>query len=207
MIPDETKNKDINKTIREIIDWCDEKGHSDQETLELIRRVVGAKPHKLSESNKLKEDTTAVVSIKWDPEADVWIAVCDRIGLALESGSYDALIERVKIAAPEMIEENKIKGINTLEFKTADRILIVKDKLKGEIYLESLYEKPIEEIGPWETVMVDTGEPVGREAGAEKSAKRIAAEKRLVSEVSAAEESIDKGNFITLEELRDELDI
>ena len=40
----------------------------------------------------------------WDNEACVWIAVSDDIPLALESGSYDALIEKVKIAAPEIIE-------------------------------------------------------------------------------------------------------
>lgn len=31
------------KEIKEIIEWCDEKGHSEHETLELIRRIVGAK--------------------------------------------------------------------------------------------------------------------------------------------------------------------
>ena len=32
--------------IKEVIEWCDEKGHSEHEILELIRRIVGAKPHK-----------------------------------------------------------------------------------------------------------------------------------------------------------------
>ena len=35
-----------------------------------------------------------IINMKWDPEADVWIAVNDEIGLILESGSYDALVER-----------------------------------------------------------------------------------------------------------------
>ncbi|MCR5791061.1 MAG: hypothetical protein K6G83_14360 [Lachnospiraceae bacterium] len=30
--------------IREVIKWCDEKGHSEHEILELIRRIVNAKP-------------------------------------------------------------------------------------------------------------------------------------------------------------------
>ena len=31
------------KTIKEVIEWCDEKGHTEHEILELIRRLVGAK--------------------------------------------------------------------------------------------------------------------------------------------------------------------
>lgn len=32
--------------IRVIIEWCDEKGHSEYEILDLIRRIVDAKPRK-----------------------------------------------------------------------------------------------------------------------------------------------------------------
>lgn len=32
------------RDIKEVIEWCDEKGHSEHETLELIRRIVRAKP-------------------------------------------------------------------------------------------------------------------------------------------------------------------
>jgi len=46
------------------------------------------------------------INVQWDSEARVWYAVCDRIPLALESGSFDALIERVKSAAPEILELN-----------------------------------------------------------------------------------------------------
>jgi hypothetical protein len=46
------------------------------------------------------------VNISWDNAAGVWIAISDDIPLALESNSYDALIERVKIAAPEILELN-----------------------------------------------------------------------------------------------------
>lgn len=48
------------------------------------------------------------IIIKWDEEAHVWYAACDSIPIALESGSLDALIERIKIAAPEMLAENGI---------------------------------------------------------------------------------------------------
>ena len=40
------------KEIKEVIEWCDEKGHSEHEILELIRRIVGAKPRNEEESDK-----------------------------------------------------------------------------------------------------------------------------------------------------------
>lgn len=47
------------------------------------------------------------VNFTWDDEASVWIAQSDDIlGLVLEGGSLDALIERVRFAAPELIELN-----------------------------------------------------------------------------------------------------
>ncbi len=47
------------------------------------------------------------VNLVWDPEACVWVATSDAIpGLALESGSMDALIERVRFAAPEIMAAN-----------------------------------------------------------------------------------------------------
>ena len=44
------------------------------------------------------------VQLTWDNEAYVWLASSDDIpGLALESGSLDALMERVKYAAPDLL--------------------------------------------------------------------------------------------------------
>lgn len=57
------------------------------------------------------------VNFTWDDEADVWIAQSDDIpGLVLESGSLDALIERVRFAAPELIELNKTPMVNSFLF-------------------------------------------------------------------------------------------
>ena len=53
------------------------------------------------------------VNVNWDEEAGVWCAVCDNIPLALESNSFDALIERVKIAAFEILELNGKANDNT----------------------------------------------------------------------------------------------
>ena len=50
-----------------------------------------------------------LIQIMWDPEAEVWIATSNDVpGLVLECGSYDALIERLKTAVPELIELNKL---------------------------------------------------------------------------------------------------
>lgn len=43
----------------------------------------------------------------WDDEARVWVAESDDVpGLVLESGSMDALIERLRYAVPEMMALN-----------------------------------------------------------------------------------------------------
>lgn len=48
-----------------------------------------------------------LIKMTWDPEAAVWIAESDDVpGLVLESGSFDALVERVCFAAPELMELN-----------------------------------------------------------------------------------------------------
>ena len=51
------------------------------------------------------------VQMTWDKEACVWIAESEDVpGLVLESGSLDALIERVRFAVPELLELNgKVK--------------------------------------------------------------------------------------------------
>ena len=49
-----------------------------------------------------------IINLTWDNEADVWVATSDDIpGLVLESGSFDALLERVRFAVPELLELNK----------------------------------------------------------------------------------------------------
>ena len=48
-----------------------------------------------------------LIKLTWDPEARVWIAESDDVpGLVLESGSFDALIERVRVTVPELLEFN-----------------------------------------------------------------------------------------------------
>ncbi|MCM1064671.1 MAG: DUF1902 domain-containing protein [Eubacterium sp.] len=48
-----------------------------------------------------------MITFTWDDEADVWIATSDDIpGLVLESGSFDALLERTRFAIPELLALN-----------------------------------------------------------------------------------------------------
>lgn len=47
------------------------------------------------------------ITMTWDNEAAVWIATSEDVpGLVLESGSFDALIERLRFAVPELLELN-----------------------------------------------------------------------------------------------------
>ncbi len=51
------------------------------------------------------------IQLVWDDEASVWIATSNDVpGLVLESGSCDALIERVRHAIPELLELNSKKA-------------------------------------------------------------------------------------------------
>ena len=54
------------KEIKEVIEWCDEKGHSEHEILELIRRIVDAKPR---EENEYEiRDTERAVDLPKPPD-------------------------------------------------------------------------------------------------------------------------------------------
>ena len=59
------------------------------------------------------------VNVEWDNEAKVWIATSEDIpGLVLESGSFDALIERVQVAAQELIALNNLPTSNEFCYQT-----------------------------------------------------------------------------------------
>ncbi len=48
------------------------------------------------------------IKFRWDEDAAVWTATSDDVpGLVLESGSFDALLERVKQAVPELLNLNE----------------------------------------------------------------------------------------------------
>ena len=50
------------------------------------------------------------VKLFWDSDAAVWVATSEDLpSMTLESGSFDALIERVKYTLPELLELSDIK--------------------------------------------------------------------------------------------------
>ena len=50
-----------------------------------------------------------LIRFHWDEEASVWTAYSDDVpGLVLESGSFDALLERVRYAVPELLALNNV---------------------------------------------------------------------------------------------------
>ncbi|MCL2519901.1 MAG: DUF1902 domain-containing protein [Spirochaetaceae bacterium] len=46
------------------------------------------------------------IDVKWDEETERWCASNDELPVAADSNSYDALIEKVKVIAYEMLEDN-----------------------------------------------------------------------------------------------------
>ena len=66
------------------------------------------------------------VIFSWDDESSVWIAESLELpGLILESGSFDALVERVKIAIPDLLDLNKIEHTQTKIHFKAERLAVV----------------------------------------------------------------------------------
>jgi hypothetical protein len=58
---------------------------------------------------------TCRIKLIWDDEAAVWVAASQDVpGLVLESGSFDALLERVRYAVSELIELNGEKPDNLM---------------------------------------------------------------------------------------------
>ena len=56
-----------------------------------------------------------LVKMTWDDEAAVWIATSDDVpGLVMESGSLDALMERVRFAIPELLQLNNITSTKSI---------------------------------------------------------------------------------------------
>lgn len=61
------------------------------------------------------------VKLSWDDEAKVWLANCEEIPLAMEDGSLDKLIYRVKIAASELIELNNLPKYDSIFMNLTQR--------------------------------------------------------------------------------------
>lgn len=73
-------------------------------------------------TNSMLGDVFMSIDIKWDENANVWIAINDELGITLEDASYDKLIDRLKIAIPEMCKLNNI-NVSYVYIKTATRMI------------------------------------------------------------------------------------
>ena len=85
------------------------------------------------------------VTVKWDEDAQVYYAVNEISGLALESESYDKLIDRVTLAIPELLELNNITDVTSINFVTENRCLDLEIIKKNANYLAKL-DRGIEQI-------------------------------------------------------------
>ena len=68
-----------------------------------------------------------IITFTWDEEASVWIATSNDIpGFVLESGSFDALLERTRFAVPELLALNASDSQTfSLTFKSERREKVV----------------------------------------------------------------------------------
>ncbi len=62
-----------------------------------------------------------VISLFYDPTAQVWIAQNDYVPLGLESDSLDMLMNRVRTAVPELLELNHLPKAKYLFFIMQNR--------------------------------------------------------------------------------------
>ena len=63
-----------------------------------------------------------VIKCFFDEEANVWIAENQTIPIVLEDESLDRLMQRVRTAAPEILELNKLPSAKTLYFFAESRV-------------------------------------------------------------------------------------
>ena len=54
---------------------------------------------------------TIVVRAQWDPEAAVWVATSNDLpGLVTEASTQQALVEKIEIMIPELLEDDPDHG-------------------------------------------------------------------------------------------------
>ena len=57
-----------------------------------------------------------LVGITWDCHGEVWCAANEEIPLALECASFDGLLEKVRVCAPEIVELNGGEPVGILHY-------------------------------------------------------------------------------------------
>ena len=67
------------------------------------------------------------VSASWDDEAKVWVAESDDVqGLVTEADTLDALLAKLRVLIPELLEENGVwrppAPLPAMELRTVQRV-------------------------------------------------------------------------------------
>ncbi len=59
-----------------------------------------------------------VIRAIWDPEAEVWVATSDDVpGLATEAHSMNALVAKLQIMIPELLDANGYEDVDNVPFR------------------------------------------------------------------------------------------
>lgn len=70
------------------------------------------------------------IHVEWDEEAAVWVASSEDVpGLATGADTLEALVEKLRVVVPELLEENGLIEAGTLEVPfslTAERTELVR---------------------------------------------------------------------------------
>jgi predicted RNase H-like HicB family nuclease len=62
------------------------------------------------------------VRAEWDEEAKVWVATSDDVpGLATEADTTEALVEKLKVLIPELLEANGVSNLGDVPFELLAR--------------------------------------------------------------------------------------
>ena len=62
------------------------------------------------------------IHAEWDDEADVWVATSDDVpGLVTESETIEALVAKLKVLVPELLEANGIAAGGEVSFELLTR--------------------------------------------------------------------------------------
>ena len=66
----------------------------------------------------MKPSGHLVVNAVWDDEARVWVATSDDVpGLVTEAGDMDALVEKLKLMIPELLDANGVAHAPDVPFE------------------------------------------------------------------------------------------
>lgn len=66
----------------------------------------------------MKTSGNLIVNAIWDDEARVWVATSDDVpGLATEADDMDALVEKLKLMIPELLDANGVAHAPDVPFE------------------------------------------------------------------------------------------